>query len=530
MKTTLFSISAAFLFCSLTQAQVSAYSFTQFPGSYGTSAAGTVVGLPLQDDDVNTVTLPFAFVFNGQSYTSADVSSNGCISFATLTGSEYTPVSDLGTSNVISAFGQDIVMGNAATGNITAGSPSITGLSSVTGFSVGDVLLDMNNDFTSNPTIINIIGLTIVVNQNALNTVQLFDAINSSGAIIQSVSGATPNRICQFEFKKFARFPIYDETINFKIRLYETSNRIEIVYGGFISGQDNTPAEVGLKGNSNSDFKSRKVASSTTWANSTAATFITDVCNFDVTKAPLSGQVYQWTPPTCTTPVVLVSSSSNTICSGTSAILNATGATTYSWVNGPAAAQNTVSPLATSVYTLIGANFTCTSSATFTQVVAASPALSVSAAQATICAGATTTLTASGATTYSWNGVQGTANNIVAPSSTTTYTVVGSNGTCASTKTITQTATNCTGIDVSTGSKPLYAVYPIPFTNQLTIDNTSGADFEITILDALGKVVYSASLLSSDSAKISTDTLPRGIYIVTLKGAMISETKRLVKN
>ncbi|NBQ48101.1 MAG: T9SS C-terminal target domain-containing protein, partial [Sphingobacteriia bacterium] len=60
--------------------------------------------------------------------------------------------------------------------------------------------------------------------------------------------------------------------------------------------------------------------------------------------------------------------------------------------------------------------------------------------------------------------------------------------------------------------------------------NTSGADFEITILDALGKVVYSASLLSSDSAKISTDTLPRGIYIVTLKGAMISETKRLVKN
>lgn len=531
MKSKLLAICAAFFACTQTQqAQVSAYTFTQFPGSYGSSAAGTVVGQPFQDDDANTVTLPFTFTFNGVPYTTVDVSSNGSIGFNTLNGSEYTPISDPGTSNLISAFGQDLLMGNAITGNLTAGSPSITGLSSVVGFSIGDVLLDWNSDFNSNPTITNIVGSTIVLNQNALNTVPAYDVVNNGGEIVQSVSGVAPNRICQFEFKKFSRFLIYDETVNFKIRLYETSNRIEIIYGTLVSGQDNTSSEVGLKGSSNTDFNNRKVTQTNTWASSTAGTTNADVCNFNVVKAPLSGQVYQWTPPTCTTPVVFVASSSASICSGNSAVLTATGANTYTWVNGPSTAQNTVSPLSTTVYTLIGANASCTASATFTQVVTAAPSLTVSSAQATICAGQSTTLSASGATSYSWNAASGSSLNIVSPTVNTTYTVTGTIGNCAASKTITQAVTNCTGISDLTANKKLYAIYPSPFSKQLNVENTSGADFEISVVDALGKLVHTANLPAGETASISTDQLPAGIYIVKLNGAMVSETKRLVKN
>lgn len=530
MKTKLLTIAAALLVCGQSNAQVSAYSFTQFPGSYGSSVQGTVIGLQLQDDDVNTVTLPFPFTFNGQTYNSADISTNGCLSFTTLTGTEYSPVSDMSTSNVISAFGEDLLMTTFSAGDLTAGSPSITNMVSVTGFSVGDVLLDWNNDFASNPTIINIVGNTIVVNQNALNTASANDVLNNSGAIIQSISGVAPNRVCQFEYKRMSRLFVDFEGVNFKIRLYETSNRIEIIYGDVVSGPDATPVEVGLKGNTNADYNSRKVGSSNTWAASLPASIITDVCNFNINIAPVAGQVYQWTPPTCTVPVVVVASSNNAICSGNSAVLTASGATTYSWVSGPATAQNTVSPVATTVYTLIGANSSCTSSATFTQVVLAAPALSLSAAQATICAGQSTSLTASGATSYSWNGVAGNAVNVISPSTNSTYTLAASNGSCVATRTISQAVTNCTGIDALANNTRLYAAYPNPFNALLELDNTSGAEVEVTLCDALGSLIYTGTAASSEKLKINTDNLPRGVYVLSVKGAMVSESKRLVKN
>ncbi|HET6228038.1 MAG TPA: gliding motility-associated C-terminal domain-containing protein [Bacteroidia bacterium] len=64
-------------------------------------------------------------------------------------------------------------------------------------------------------------------------------------------------------------------------------------------------------------------------------------------------------------------------------------------------------------------------------VIAAAPAVSVS--PASICAGESTALTATGATTYSWSpntGLSGTTGSSVtaSPATTTTYTVVGSNG------------------------------------------------------------------------------------------------------
>ena len=428
------------LLCSANQyAQVSAYTFTQSQGTYGSPNTGTLAGLPFQDDDVTNVSLPFTFSYNGANYNSVNVCSNGHLSFNAIFGMDYTPVSTNTTQNVLSAFGTDLMMGVLIVADLTAGSNTLTNCSSVVGYSVGDVLMNYNTNFTSNPVITSISGNNIVVNANAVNSVSSYNVINSHGYIKQNVSGIMPNRICEFEFANFCRYGISDEVINFKIRLYETTNKIEFLYGTIISGFDNTPCEVGLKGSSNGDFNSRRVNSSTLWNNSASASIISDVCDFDTSVFPANGQSYMWSPVSCTVPVLSITAINPTLCSGSQAVLTASGATTYSWSNGPTVAQNTVTPSTTTGYTVIGANGTCTSSSVYLINVVPTPTLNINQSSTHICYGQTATLTASGASSYSWNGIGGTSQSIVSPTITTTYTLKGKNGNCVATQTVVQT-------------------------------------------------------------------------------------------
>lgn len=122
-----------------------------------------------------------------------------------------------------------------------------------------------------------------------------------------------------------------------------------------------------------------------------------------------------------------VTVNSPTICAGTSTILSAGGATTYTWNTGATTSTISVNPASTTVYTVTGSAGTCTGSATSTVSVNALPVLTVTAAPATICTGNTTTLTATGATTYTWsNGFNGSTQP-VSPTTSTTYTVSGTN-------------------------------------------------------------------------------------------------------
>src|SRR6185436_11540098 len=70
-----------------------------------------------------------------------------------------------------------------------------------------------------------------------------------------------------------------------------------------------------------------------------------------------------------------------------------------------------------------------------------SPNVTISASpSSTICAGSSTTLTASGASSYQWNTGETTASISVHPSSTTTYSVIGTNSSgCSKTASVTVT-------------------------------------------------------------------------------------------
>lgn len=118
---------------------------------------------------------------------------------------------------------------------------------------------------------------------------------------------------------------------------------------------------------------------------------------------------------------------SPTICAGTSTILSAGGATSYTWNTGANTSTISVTPSSTTVYTVTGTAGTCTGSATSTVTVNALPVLTVSALPATVCAGGTSTISVSGASTYTWsNGFNGSSQS-VSPAASTTYSVNGTN-------------------------------------------------------------------------------------------------------
>jgi gliding motility-associated-like protein len=137
-------------------------------------------------------------------------------------------------------------------------------------------------------------------------------------------------------------------------------------------------------------------------------------------------------------PSLSVTANSNPICSGNSATLTASGATSYSWNTGSNISTIIVNPPITTVYTVTGTNASaCSSSVSYTLVINPSPTLNIVASSPSICAGFSVSLLATGAGSYTWNPGNTTNNPLLdTPPVTTIYTVTGQNGTCISTNTI----------------------------------------------------------------------------------------------
>lgn len=144
-----------------------------------------------------------------------------------------------------------------------------------------------------------------------------------------------------------------------------------------------------------------------------------------------------------TLPNVSVSATNLEICAGTSTQLSASGANSYTWDNGLGAGANkTVSPLTTTTYTVTGSNgLGCEVSESITIDVVANPTVTASANQTTICSGDVVELSAGGAISYTWNnGLGAGGNQTVSPTTTTIYTVTGTNGgNCSNTANVTIT-------------------------------------------------------------------------------------------
>jgi hypothetical protein len=169
---------------------------------------------------------------------------------------------------------------------------------------------------------------------------------------------------------------------------------------------------------------------------------------------------------TISSSVPLIASGTATICNGSSTPLSASGATTYAWLpatglSNASIANPTASPSTTTTYAVTGTAGACSATATVTVTVNPIPNITSTPSAVSICSGASTTLVANGGTSYSWSPATGLSNaniyNPVAnPSSTTTYTVTGTNAGCTNTATAVVTVNPIPTITVS-GTTPICA-------------------------------------------------------------------------
>ncbi len=144
---------------------------------------------------------------------------------------------------------------------------------------------------------------------------------------------------------------------------------------------------------------------------------------------------------------VVVSNGTVSLCNGDSILLNATGAAGYIWSPGAGLSctgcpSPSARPTSNTTYTVVGTSANgCKDTATTTVNVNGLPNVSAGSDVA-ICTGSNTSLQATGASNYTWTPATGLsctncANPTANPTTTTTYTVIGANGSsCKDTATV----------------------------------------------------------------------------------------------
>jgi hypothetical protein len=281
------------------------YTFTTSTSTYSAIASGSVLGTNTNDNNFfNAVPIGFAFNFLGANYTNVSVNSNGYLKFGSpqIYVSTTLPIDNgLGIDSLISALGSDLE-------SISSGT--------------------------------------------------------ATGVLSYTTLGISPNKTFVVQWANYTSFGNAD-ILNFQIRLYETTNKIDVIYGN-MSLSSYIQAQVGLRGNGLLDFNNRSIISGTnSWTTSVVGSANSDYCELDPGPpvfGPTSGRKFTWNPPPpCTgTPLAgTLNATSGTIaCIGQNLNLNITGAIsnffglTYQWQSSANGSTWTSVPSATnSAYT-----------------------------------------------------------------------------------------------------------------------------------------------------------------------------------
>ncbi len=135
-----------------------------------------------------------------------------------------------------------------------------------------------------------------------------------------------------------------------------------------------------------------------------------------------------------------------------------------------------------------------------------------------ICTGSSATLSATGATSYNWNpgSLSGTS-VVVSPTTSVTYTVVGSNAAgCTNTRTVSITVSACTGINEALVVNGVINIYPNPNNGEFTLVVPEVGMY--MIVNSIGQTIETIEV-KENSQTISVQGLADGIYYVIGKSA-----------
>ncbi len=166
----------------------------------------------------------------------------------------------------------------------------------------------------------------------------LYNRISALGRDLQAQVGATlrletigaaPNRICVIQWANYKKYGTNGtgDSLNFQIRLHETSNNVQIVYGAFVANATAGNMQVGLRGPDAADFNARQGA--TGWDNTTAASANTQYVVLSDVNFPANGLTFNFNFPVANQPP----NPANLVSPANSAILVSPTAT-LNWTSG----------------------------------------------------------------------------------------------------------------------------------------------------------------------------------------------------
>ena len=240
------------LFAFKINAQVSSYTFSVHTGGAQVSS-GSDLGfngtsyVSNQNQSYN-ITLPFTFYYDGNPYQNITACTNGFIRMGTT------------NSNGLN------ILNNASATNVISG---------------------LNTEFKARALYQAGFGVYVTLGRFGFRT-----------------TGTAPNRVFTVYWIDYTNSTTAENNtfdIDFNIKLYETSNVIEFVYGNILPAGSST-VQVGLKGASNSDVNA--ITTTNNWASVTQSTSSAATCTLSNTVKPANATIFRWTPPaiTCDTP------------------------------------------------------------------------------------------------------------------------------------------------------------------------------------------------------------------------------------
>ena len=195
------------------------------------------------------------------------------------------------------------------------------------------------------------------------------------------------------------------------------------------------------------------------------------------------------------TPSLSIQSSTNSACINSAYVLNATGASTYSWSTGQLTPSLSFLPQALTIFTVTGWHQQCFSKITHSVIGVPIPTLQITPTTTLQCVGTVLNLQATGANGYWWaNGPQNATHSITIQNGINSYTVFGANKSCIASKSI--------------------LIQGVPFPT-LTVTSSSGtlcAGNSYT-LNASGASQYSWSNGSTGTSIIITPTASINLHV-----------------
>jgi hypothetical protein len=217
---------------SLSWGIVDTYTFVSSSIPYQTLTGGINLGTAANDEDVFN-NIPLGFTFN-------------------FDATNYTAISI--ASNGFLAMGPTVVTSDAAIGSGTS----------------NDVIAPFSMDLVS----------------------------RANGSLSYGFTGLAPYRIFTIQWHNYRRAGANaaNDSLNFQIKLHETSNLVTYCYGhsALASPAGTSLVQVGLRGASVADFATRVTTSD--WTNTIAGTMAVNGCQVSSTVYPPSGLTFYWSP------------------------------------------------------------------------------------------------------------------------------------------------------------------------------------------------------------------------------------------